>query len=67
MRLACHELDPVVDQIGVEVLDLLLAELHLLEPGDDVVVGEKPFLLSVLNELVQLLDVGQRDVDREQE
>src|SRR5687767_14273786 len=61
-----HELDPVVDHVGVEVLDLLLREVDLFEPGDDVVVGEEAFVLPIGDELVELLDVGQRDVDREQ-
>jgi hypothetical protein len=56
----------VVDQVRVEVFDLLLAELHLLESGDDLVVGEEPFLLSVLDELVEFLDVRQGDVDCQQ-
>src|SRR5205085_8954024 len=65
--LARDQVDPVVDQVGVEVLDLLLRELDLFEPADDLVVAEEPFLLSVLDELVQFLDVRQRDVDRQQE
>jgi hypothetical protein len=64
--LALHELDRVVDQVGVEVLDLLLRQLDVLEPGDDLVVGEKTLLLALLDEFLQLLDVGQRDVDGEQ-
>src|SRR5215212_8095967 len=66
VRLALHQLDRVVDQVRVEVLDLLLGELDLLESGDDLVVGEKPLLQTVLNELVKLFDVGKRDVDGEQ-
>ncbi len=34
------ELDRVVDQVRVEVLDLLLRELDVVEPGDDLVVVE---------------------------
>jgi hypothetical protein len=63
--LPLHQLDGVVDQVRVEVLDLLLRELDLFEAGDDLVVGEEPLLLTVLNELVQLLDVGKSDVDGE--
>ena len=43
--LALDELHAVVDQVGREVLDLLLRELDFLDPLDDVVVGEEPFLL----------------------
>ena len=44
VRLAFHQLDPVVDQIRVEVFDLLLRELDVFEPGYDLVVGEKALL-----------------------
>ena len=59
------QLDAVVDEVRVEVLDLLLGEVDFLQPGDDLVVGEEPLLLPFGDELVQLLDVGQRDIDRE--
>ena len=60
-----HQLDAVVDQVGVEVLDLLLGEVDFLEPRDDLVVGEESLVLSIGDELVQLLDLGQGDVDLE--
>ena len=60
MLLALDELDAVVDQVGREVLDLLLGELDLLEARDDLVVGEEAFLLTRLDELVQLLDFRKR-------
>src|ERR671932_213963 len=60
--LALHELDRVVDEVRVEVLDLLLRQLDLFEARDDLVVGEEPFLLSILDEPVEFLDVGERDV-----
>src|SRR5712691_7236257 len=65
VRLAFDELDAVVDQVRVEVLDLIFGELDILEPRGDLVVVEEPFLETVLNELVQLFDVGERDVDGE--
>jgi len=55
----------VIDQIGSEVLELLFGELDFLEPGDDFVEGEKAFFLPRLDELLQLLDIGLRNVDRE--
>ena len=55
----------MVDEVGVEVLDLLLGEVDLLEPRDDLVVGEEPLLLPLGDELVQLFDVGEGDVDRQ--
>jgi hypothetical protein len=55
----------VVDQVRREVLDLLLGEIDLLEGADDLVVGEKPFLLAVLDELLQLLDVRKGNFGRE--
>ena len=53
--LALDQLDRVVDEIRVEVLDLLLRQLDLVEPGDDLVVSEEPFFLPLLDELVELL------------
>ena len=64
--LAFDELDRVVDQVRVEVLDLLLRELDVLEPRDDLVVGEEPLLLPVLDELLEFFDVRKGDVDGEQ-
>ena len=63
--LALDELDRMVDQIGVEVLDLLLRQIDLLETGDDLVVREEPFFLSVLDELLELLDLRKSDIDGE--
>ena len=59
------QLDRVVDQVRVEVLDLLLRELHFLQTGDDLVVGEEALLLTVLDELLELLDLGKGDIDGE--
>ena len=59
MLLAFDELDPVVDQVRREVLELLLRELDFLDARDDLVVGEKAFLLARLDELLQLLDSGR--------
>jgi hypothetical protein len=63
--LALHQLDAVVDQVRVEVLDLLLGELDVLEPLDDLVVGEEALFDSVGDELLEFFDVGQRDIDGE--
>ena len=63
--LAFHELDAVVDQVGREVLDLVLRELDLFEALDDLVVGEEAFFLTGLDELLQFLDFGERNVDSE--
>src|SRR6476620_6189922 len=60
--LALHELDPVIDEIRVEVLDLLLRQLDFLETRDDLVVREETLLDAVCNELVKLFDVRQSDV-----
>ena len=56
----------MVDEVRVEVLDLLFREVDFLEPRDDLVVGEEPFLCSVLYQLVELFDVWEGDVDCEQ-
>ena len=64
--LAFDELDVVVDQVRVEVLDLLFRELHVLEPVDDLVVGEEALLRSVRDELLELFDFRGADLDGEQ-
>ena len=64
--LAFDELDVVIDEVGVEVLDLLLRQLDVVEPVDDLVVGEEPLLGSVRDELLELFDLGERDLDGEQ-
>jgi hypothetical protein len=63
--LALDELDAVIDQIGVEVFDLLLAELDLVEPRCDFVVVEDALFEALLNELLELFDLGERDFDGE--
>ena len=50
--LALHELDPVIDEIRVEVLDLLLRQLHFLDTRHDLVVGQEALLDAVCYELV---------------
>ena len=57
------ELDRVVDQVRVEVLDLLLRQLDLVEPGDDLVVGEETLLEPLLDQALKLLDLGEGDID----
>src|SRR5438046_3205744 len=66
VRLAFQQLDPVVDQVGVEVFDLLFRELDVVEPGCDFVVSEDAFLETFLNKLLELLDFGKGDFDGEQ-
>jgi hypothetical protein len=63
--LAFDELDGMVDQVGVEVVDLLLRELHFLERRRDLVVREEPLVLAVLDELLELFDLRKSDVDGE--
>ena len=65
MLVAFDELDRVVDQIRVEVLDLLLRELDLFEPRDDLVVREEPLLEPLLDEALELLDLGEGNIDRQ--
>ena len=60
---ALDELDRVVDQVRVEVLDLLLRELDVVEPRDDLVVGEEALLEPLLDEALKLLDLGESDID----
>ena len=52
----------MVDQVRVEVLDLLLRQLDLVEPGDDLVVGEEPLLEPLLDQALKLLDLGEGDI-----
>ena len=65
MLLALHQLDAVLDQVRVEVLDLFLRELDVFEPVDDLVIGEKALLLSFGDELLELFDLGKRDINGE--
>ena len=60
---ALDQLDRVVDQVRVEVLDLLLRELDLVEPGDDLVVGQEALLETLLDEALELLDLRKGDID----
>ena len=53
----------MVDQVRREVLELLLREIDVLERLDDLVVGEEPLLLPLLDELVELLDVRKGGFD----
>ena len=64
--LAFDELDVVVDEVGVEVLDLLLRQLDVVEAVDDLVVGEEPLLGSIGDEFLELFDLWERDLDGEQ-
>jgi len=65
--LAFDQLDRVVDEVGREVLELLLREVHVLERLDDLVVGQEPLFLSLLDESVELFDVRKGDIDGEHE
>src|SRR4051794_11174282 len=64
--LALDDVDSVLEQVGVEVLGLLLRQLYVLEPAGDLVVGQEAFLPPFRDELVELFDVRKRDVDGEQ-
>ena len=66
VRLAFQQLDPVVDQVRVEVFDLLFRELDVFEPGGDLVVVENALLETFLDELLQFLDFRKGDFDGEQ-
>src|SRR5204862_7135872 len=52
-------------QIGVEVFDLVLAELDVVETGGDLVVVEDSLLEPFLDELLELFYLGERDLDGE--
>ena len=66
VRLAFQQLDPVIDEVRVEVLDLLLRELDVFEPVCDLVVVENALLETFLDELLKLLDLRKGDFDGEQ-
>ena len=51
---------------GLSFLDLLLRELDVFEPFDDLVVAEETLLVTVGDELLELFYLGQRDIDGEQ-
>ena len=55
--------DAVLEQVGVEILDLLLGELDLVDHGGHLVVRHVPAFETDLDEPLQLLDLGQLDID----
>jgi len=55
----------VVDQVRVEVLDLLLRELDVLEPADDLVVREETEFDPSLYELLELIYLRESNIDGE--
>ena len=63
--LSLDELDRVIDEVGREVLQLLLREIDVLDGLDDLVVRQEPLLLPLLDELVQLLDLRKSGFDGE--
>jgi hypothetical protein len=63
LRLSVQQLDVVVEQVGVEVLELLLGELDLLERRGHLVERQVALFLTFLDERLELVDVGQGDVD----
>src|SRR5262249_31570996 len=65
VQLALEQLDRVVYEVGEEVLYLLFRQLDIFERGHDLVVGEEPFFLSLLDKLVEFLDVRESDLDGE--
>ena len=61
--LGLMQLNPVLDEIGVEVLDLLLGDLNLDQCGGNLADQEEAPLLADLHELLELVDLGQLDID----
>jgi hypothetical protein len=57
LLLAFDQLDRTVDQVGVEVLTLLLRQLDVLERRGDLVTGQKPLLHAIGDESRQLLGI----------
>ena len=47
--------------------DAVTPKLDVLKPGDDLVVGEEPFLLALRDELLELFYLRESDVDGEHE
>src|SRR5262249_4885079 len=56
--LAFDQLDRTVDQVGIEVVDLLLRQLNVLKRGGDLVIGQKPLLDAFRYELQQFPCAG---------
>jgi len=52
--------DSVLDQVGVQLGDLLLADLHLLERRRDLLEGEIPPLAAERDEAAHLLELHGR-------
>ena len=53
----------MVEQVGVEVLELLLGELDLLERRRDLVEREVALLVAFLDQGLELFDLRKRDID----
>src|SRR6185437_4507103 len=64
-RLGVQELDVVVQQVGVEVLQLFLRELDFLQRGRNLVEREVALLVSFLDQGLELFDLRKRDIDRQ--
>ena len=64
--LAFDQLHRVVAQIRREVLDLLLRELDVLEGGSDLVERQKTLFLPLFDKFLELLNLRERNIDREQ-
>ena len=63
--LTLDEIDALIGEIRVEVLDLLRGQIGSVQCAHDLVVCQEALLLAVLDELLKLVDVWYRDVDRE--
>jgi hypothetical protein len=57
------ELDAVLDEVGMEVLNLLFGDLCLRKCRCDFGDQQVPTLLTDVDELAELLDVGKLDID----
>ena len=58
--------DALLDQVGVQLLDLLLGDLDLLEAGGDLLERQEAALLAFGDQRPELLGLGDRSFVGEQ-
>ena len=62
LAVAGHDVDPVLDQVRVQLLHLLLGHVHLLEAARDLLEGQIAALAPLRKQVAQFLDIPERRV-----
>ena len=59
LAVAGHHVDPVLDQVRVQLLHLLLGHVDLFEAARDLLEGQIAPLASLREQVAQLLDIPE--------